>query len=385
VTDIHNRIPGPDLPDGYAELLEDLKSRIRTARVKAMLAVNRELVLLYWQIGQSIVERQRAEGWGKAIIERLATDIQAAFPGLKGFSPSNIWRMRAFYLAYTKGIENLAQAARERPTGELAQLAREMDGVNLPQPLTDIPWFHNVVIIEKVKDPVQRIWYAHKTIEHGWSRAVLTVQIESGLYERHGKAVTNFDRTLPPPQSDLARQAVKDPYVFDFLNLADDAHERELERDLLNHIQEFLLEMGVGFAFVGRQVHIGIGDQDFYIDLLFYHLRLRCFVVIDLKMKEFKPEYAGKMNFYLSAVDDRMRHTDDQPAIGMILCKTHNRIVVEYALRDVIKPVGVAEWTTRLTTSLPGDLKGSLPTIPEIEAELQGDDEEGTNGNMSHP
>ena len=385
MTDIHNRIPGPDLPDGYAELLEDLKSRIRTARVKAMLAVNRELVLLYWQIGQSIVERQRAEGWGKAIIERLATDIQAAFPGLKGFSPSNIWRMRAFYLAYTKGIENLAQAARERPTGELAQLAREMDGVNLPQPLTDIPWFHNVVIIEKVKDPVQRIWYAHKTIEHGWSRAVLTVQIESGLYERHGKAVTNFDRTLPPPQSDLARQAVKDPYVFDFLNLADDAHERELERDLLNHIQEFLLEMGVGFAFVGRQVHIGIGDQDFYIDLLFYHLRLRCFVVIDLKMKEFKPEYAGKMNFYLSAVDDRMRHTDDQPAIGMILCKTHNRIVVEYALRDVIKPVGVAEWTTRLTTSLPGDLKGSLPTIPEIEAELQGDDEEGTNGNMSHP
>jgi len=385
VTDIHNRIPGPDLPDGYAELLEDLKSRIQTARVKAMLAVNRELVLLYWQIGQSIVERQQAEGWGKAIIERLATDIQAAFPGLKGFSPSNIWRMRAFYLAYTKGIENLAQAARERPTGELAQLAREMDGVNLPQPLTDIPWFHNVVIIEKVKDPVQRIWYAHKIIEHGWSRAVLTVQIESGLYERHGKAVTNFDRTLPPPQSDLARQAVKDPYVFDFLNLADDAHERELERDLLNHIQEFLLEMGVGFAFVGRQVHIGIGDQDFYIDLLFYHLRLRCFVVIDLKMKEFKPEYAGKMNFYLSAVDDRMRHTDDQPAIGMILCKTHNRIVVEYALRDVIKPVGVAEWTTRLTTSLPGDLKGSLPTIPEIEAELQGDDEEGTDGNMSHP
>jgi len=210
VTDIHNRIPGPDLPDGYAELLEDLKSRIRTARVKAVLAVNRELVLLYWQIGQSIVERQRAEGWGKAIIERLATDIQAAFPGLKGFSPSNIWRMRAFYLAYTKGIENLAQAARECPTGELAQLAREMDGVNLPQPLTDIPWFHNVVIIEKVKDPVQRIWYAHKTIEHGWSRAVLTVQIESGLYERHGKAVTNFDRTLPPPQSDLALQAVKD-------------------------------------------------------------------------------------------------------------------------------------------------------------------------------
>ncbi|MBA1343378.1 MAG: hypothetical protein C5S52_07260 [ANME-2 cluster archaeon] len=293
--------------------------------------------------------------------------------------------MRAFYLAYTKGTENLAQAARESPTRELAQLAREMDGVNLPQPLTDIPWFHNVIIIEKVKDPVQRIWYAHKTIEHGWSRAVLTVQIESGLYERHGKAVTNFDRTLPPPQSDLARQAVKDPYVFDFLTLADDARERELEGDLLNHIQEFLLELGVGFAFVGRQVHIGIGDQDFYIDLLFYHLRLRCFVVIELKMKEFKPEYAGKMNFYLSAVDDRMRHIDDQPSIGMILCKTHNRIVVEYALRDVIKPVGVAEWTTRLTTALPGDLKGSLPTIPEIEAELQGGDEEGTDSDVIRP
>jgi predicted nuclease of restriction endonuclease-like (RecB) superfamily len=232
----------------------------------------------------------------------------------------------------------------------------------------EIPWGHNIVLLFKLEHPILRLWYAQKTIEHGWSRAVLVHQIESGLHERQGKAVTNFDRTLPPLQSDLARQALKDPYVFDFLSLAEDAAERELEQGLLTHIRTFLLELGTGFAFVGQQHHLEVGGDDFYIDLLFYHLRLRCYVAIDLKVEPFKPEFAGKMNFYLSAVDDLFRHPDDKPSIGLILCKDRNRIVVEYALRDTRRPVGVAAY--RLTTSLPKDLKGSLPSIEELEAEL---------------
>jgi len=344
------------LPKGYAEFLEDLKTRIRAARIKAALSANRELILLYWDIGKSIVERQRKEGWGRSVVERLARDLQAEFPGISGFSPQNMWYMRAFYLAWTLEVANLQQ-----PVGEL-------DGENLPQAVGEIPWGHNLQLLSKLNDPSRRFWYAQKTIERGWSRAVLVHQIESSLHERQGKAVTNFDRTLPPPQSDLTRQALKDPYVFDFLTLAEDAAERELERGLLAHIRKFLLELGTGFAFVGQQHHLEVGGEDFYIDLLFYHLRLRCYVAIDLKVEPFKPEFAGKMNFYLSAVDDLLRHPDDKPSIGLILCKDRNKVVVEYALRDTRKPMGVAAY--RLTTSLPKDLKGRLPTIEELEAEL---------------
>ena len=236
--------------------------------------------------------------------------------------------------------------------------------------MTEIPWGHNQELLFKLKDPLQRIWYAKMAIEHGWSRPVLVLQIESGLFERQGMAVTNFKRTLPPPQSDLAQQALKDPYTFDFLTLADDFRERELEKGLLDHIQRFLLELGVGFAFVGRQVHLEVEEEDFYIDLLFYHLRLRCFVVIELKNGPFKPEYAGKMNFYLSAVDDRLRHKDDRPSIGMILCKSRKKLLAEYALRDTHKPIGVSEY--KLTKALPEKLKGTLPTIKELESELEG-------------
>jgi predicted nuclease of restriction endonuclease-like (RecB) superfamily len=352
---------GTALPQGYAELLEDLKGRVRTAQLKAARAVNRELIQLYWDIGRLIVERQEREGWGKAIVDRLAKDIQKAFPGLQGFSPRNVWRMRAFYLAYTKEVTILPQAV------------AELDGVNLPQAVAEIPWGHNVWLLEKLKAPLVRLWYAQATVQHGWSRAILEMQIQSNLHGRQGKAVTNFAATLPPPQSDLAQQTLKDPYLFDFLTLDPEAHERDLEGGLLAHVQKFLLELGAGFAFVGRQVHLEVGGEDFYIDLLFYHLKLRCFVVIDLKMKKFAPEDAGQMNFYLSAVDDKHRHPADQPTIGLILCKARDRVIAEYALRDVVKPIGVAEWQTRLVQSLPEHLRGSLPTIAELEAELAGE------------
>ena len=286
---------------------------------------------------------QRQQGWGAKVIVRLAKDLKIAFPEMKGFSRTNLLYMRAFAEAYPD-----------------EQFVQQLAG--------QIPWFHNCAIIDKVKDPSEREWYIRKTTEHGWSRNVLVLQIESGLYRRQGNAVTNFARTLPAPQSDLAHELLKDPYHFDFLTLGQEAHERDLEHGLTEHIREFLLELGVGFAFVGSQYHLEVGGDDFYIDLLFYHLRLRCFVVIDLKMKKFTPADAGQMNFYLTVVDDLLRHTGDAPTIGLILCKEKNRIVAEYALRDTRKPIGVSEY--RITESLPKELKGSLPTIEEIEAKF---------------
>jgi predicted nuclease of restriction endonuclease-like (RecB) superfamily len=352
-------VQGPlsSLPPGYAELLEDLKTRIQRAQVRAAVAASRELIRLYWDIGWEIVQRQEQEGWGKTVVQRLAADLQREFPGVAGFSPQNIWYMRAFYLAWTEDVAKLQQ-----PVGEL-------DGQNVPQVVGEIPWGHNLQLLAKLKDPKQRLWYARKTVQHGWSRAVLVHQIELDLYSREGRAITNFSETLPAPQSDLAQQALKDPYVFDFLTLADEARERELQRSLLEHLRGFMLELGVGFAFVGSQHHLEIEGKDYYIDLLFYHLKLRAFVVIDLKVEEFKPEFAGKMNFYLSAVDDRLRHPDDQSSIGIILCKARNRVTVEYALRDARKPIGVSEY--RLTEVLPHELKSSLPTIEQLQEELK--------------
>jgi predicted nuclease of restriction endonuclease-like (RecB) superfamily len=262
----------------------------------------------------------------------------------KGFSSRNLKYMRAFAEAWP-------------------------DNTFVQQVVAQIPWGHNVRILDYVKDPPEREWYMRQTIQHGWSRNVLVHQIESALYRRQGKALTNFDRTLPAPQSELAQQILKDPYSFDFLTLGPEAQERDLERGLLSHIRDFLLELGVGFAFVGSQYHLEVGGQDYYLDLLFYHLRLRCYVVIDLKISEFQPEFAGKMNFYLSAVDGLLRHPTDQPSVGIILCKTKNKVIVEYALRDTHKPIGVSAY--QLTESLPKQLRGSLPTIEELEAELQ--------------
>lgn len=333
-----------ELVEGYDNFLRELKERIRTAQVRAALAVNRELVLLYWQIGREILTRQQQQGWGTKIIDRLATDLRSAFPDLKGFSSRNLKYMRKFAETY--------------PDEQIVQ-----------EVLAQITWYHNIALMEKLSSSEERLWYVRKTIEQGWSRNVLVHQIESQLYHRQGKAITNFEQTLPPVQSDLAQQLLKDPYNFDFLSLGEEAQERDLEKALLEHIRDFLLELGVGFAFVGSQYHVEVGGEDFYLDLLFYHLRLRCFVVIDLKVGEFKPEFSGKMNFYVSAVDDLLRHPSDQPSIGLILCKTQNQTIVEYALRDLNKPIGVS--TYQLRQALPEHLQGSLPTIEQLEAELE--------------
>ncbi len=344
------------VPASYGELLADLKARIRIAQVKAALAVNRELILLYWEIGRAIIERQDKEGWGRKIIDRLADDLQAEFPGESGFSRANIYQMRQFFVAYREQSAIVQQAVGQLP--------------GPPPPLANIPWGHNTILLQKLKDPAERLWYAEQTITHGWSRAVLVHQIETGLYQRQGKALTNFERTLPAAQSDLAQQALKDPYCVGFLALAADARERELERGLLAHLRDFLLELGVGFAFVGSQVPLEVGGQDYYLDLLFYHLRLRCFVVIDLKTEAFQPEFTGKMSFYLSAVDDQFRHPADQPSIGLILCKEKNRVIVEYALRDASKPMGVASYEPR-RGELPAAFRDNLPSVERLAAELR--------------
>lgn len=351
--------PAGESSASYVAFLEDLKARIRIAQVKAALSVNRELIALYWHIGKSIVERQRAMGWGKSVIERLASDLKQEFPGFEGLSPRNIWRMRAFYLAWTEEVSDLPQAV------------AELDGRHLPLPVASIPWGHNIWLLERIKDPLTRFWYAQKAIEHGWSRAVLVHQIESHLHERQGKAVTNFDKTLPPPQSDMAQQTLKDPYLLDFLSVSEDVAERELQRGLVEHIRTFLLELGVGFSFVGSQYHLEVEGQDFYLDLLFYHLRLRCFVIIDLKMEPFKPEFAGKMNFYLSAADAQLRQSGDNPSIGIILCKTRKKLIAEYALRNTRTPIGVSQYI--LTRAIPAALKPGLPSIERLEKELGAD------------
>jgi predicted nuclease of restriction endonuclease-like (RecB) superfamily len=370
------------LPADYGPFLESLKSRVQQAQTRAMLSVNRELIQLYWDIGRLIVERQERAGWGQSVIDRLAGDIQKAFPGIAGFSPSNVSRMRAFYRAYRAEPEipaqpvpkssgkKSAQSVPKSPGREVASAAGQGPDSVPPLEVAGLPWGHNVLLLFKLKDSTERLWYAAKAVEHGWSRTVLTVQIETDLYRRQGKAVSNFSTTLPKPQSDLAQQSLKDPYLFDFLTLHDEAIERDLETGLVDHIEKFLVELGAGFAFVGRQVPLSVGDDDDYLDLLFYHLKVRCFVVIDLKMKKFSPADAGQMNYYLSAVDSLMKHPTDAPSIGLILCKTRDRVRAEYALRDINKPIGVAEWQTKLVQSLPESLKGSLPSIEEIEAEF---------------
>lgn len=329
------------VPIGYEQLLLDLKERIRSAQVKAALAVNRELVLLYWQIGQEILQRQGQEGWGTKVIDRLVKDLKHEFPDMKGFSRTNLLYMRAFAEAWAD-----------------EQIVQQVVG--------QIPWGHNLRLLDKAVSREERLWYAQQAIANGWSRAVLEHQIETKLYQRQGKAITNFAATLPQPQSDLAQQLIKDPYSFDFLSLAQNAQERDLEKALLERIRSFLLELGVGFAFVGSQYHLEVGGDDFYIDLLFYHLKLRCYIVIDLKMTEFKPEYSGKMSFYVSVVDDLLRHPDDKPTIGIILCKSRNQTVAEYALRDVNKPIAVSQFKQEL----PESLQSVLPSIEQLEAEL---------------
>ena len=334
------------MPEQYTDWLNDLKQRIFTAQQRATLAVNSELIQLYWQIGKDILTRQAEQGWGAKVIERLAHDLKKAFPDMKGFSSRNLKYMRQFAEAWSN-TEFVQQA--------VAQL----------------PWGHNLVLITKLKTTEERLAYAQKTIENGWSRNVLVMQIESGLLKREGMAITNFKQSLPKPQSDLAQESIKDPYRFDFLGLGESAQEREIEKALVGHVTDFLLELGAGFAFVGKQVNLNVGGDDFFIDLLFYHLKLRCYVVIELKTGDFKPEHLGQLSFYLTAVDRQIKLAEDQPTIGILLCKNKNKVVAEYALSDKNQPMGVSEY--KLQKSLPEELKTSLPTIEQIERELQED------------
>ena len=327
------------LPSGYPALLEELKARIRVAQLSAALTLNQETIQLYWSIGQDLSSRFVAEGWGTKVVDRLAKDLGNEFPGVEGFSLRNLRYMRSFAEAW--------------PDPRILQLAAKL------------PWGHHMVLLDRLKDGQSREWYLRASLEYGWSRNVLTHHISTQLREREGKALTNFDRTLPAPDSDLTRQLLKNPYSFEFLTLSSTAKERELERGLLKHLRDLLLELGRGFSFVGSQVPLEVGGETFYIDLLFYHLRLHCYFVIELKSGKFKPEWAGKLNFYLSAVDDLFRNGPDAPTIGLLLCETNNSALAEYALRDVAKPIGVS--TYRVTRELPAPVRDELPTVEDLQ------------------
>lgn len=340
------------VPASYGETLKAIKQRVHQERVHVVLAANSAMVMLYWDIGRLILERQTREGWGSKVIDRLARDLRKSFPEMQGFSSRNLLFMRRF--------------AQEFPDAPIVK-----------QVASQLPWWHVVRIIQRVKDPEAREWYMREAMQKGWSRRVLEFQLLGNAHQRHGRAVTNFAAALPLAESRRAAEVFKDPYLFDFLGTADLNRERQVEQALVDHIQRFMLELGSGFAFVGRQVHLSVGDEDFYLDLLFYHLKLRCYVVIELKAVSFDAAFVGQINFYLSAVDDQLRHPDDRPTIGLLLCRSKHQLVVEYALRDLKKPVGVAGWETTLAKVLPEGYIGSLPTIAEIEEELgagEGDD-----------
>lgn len=331
-----------EIPD-YKDWVASLKSRIQSAQQRATLSVNRELVLLYWQIGRDILDRQQAQGWGAKVVGQLAQDLTAAFPDMKGFSHRNLLYMRSF--------------AEEWPDLEFVQQAVAL-----------LPWGQNLLLLTKLKTREERQWYAAKAIEHGWSRNVMWHHISSQLQQRTGKAVTNFDTRLPSPDSELAQQTLKDPYLFDFLGVSDEAHERDIETAMTHHVTRMLMEMGEGFAFVGRQVPLEVDGQDFFIDLLFYNYRLHRFLVVELKAGDFKPEHAGQLNFYVTLVDEKIKSDEDKPTLGLLLCKQQHRVVAEYALRGMTQPIGIAEYKLQL----PDDVAKYLPSIEQIESELLG-------------
>ena len=383
----------------YGELLYDIKDRIRQAQTRAVLAANAELVHLYWDVGRLICQRQKREGWGAGVIPRLSRDLHNELPELKGFSERNLKLMVQFAGEYPAAFaadsiaqppvaqlslpESVVQAVAELSSGSIAQQsASQFTNKAIGQPAVaqlpstqndgataaSIPWAHNILLMQRVKDRPARLWYIRQTLANGWSKNVLAVQIQSEAHKRQGQAVTNFARVLPSPQSDLAQQLFKDPYIFDFLTLEEPFHERELETNLVRHLEKFLIELGQGFAFVGRQYRLVVGKDDFHVDLLFYHLKLRAFVVIDLKAGDFKPEHAGKINFYCNVVNDQLRHPADAPTIGLVLCQSKDNVLAEYALAGIDKPIGIASY--ELTRALPKEFQSSLPSIEEIEREL---------------
>jgi len=336
----------------YISWLTEIKKKIQRVQISAAVKVNTELLKFYWELGADIVEKEKHASWGDSFINQLSIDLTNSFPGLKGFSTRNIKYIRQWYLFYNQPVKDIK--AQELEIGQ--------------QAVAQIPWGHNIAIITKCKDINEAFFYVQKTHINNWSRTVLVHQIESGLYSRAGKAITNFNTALPKPMSELAQQTIKDPYIFDFMTLAEDHTERELEQGLIEHITHFLLELGAGFAYIGKQMPLQVGKKDFFVDLLFYHTNLHAYVVIELKTIDFEPEHAGKLNFYIKAIDEQLRKSGDNPTIGILLCKSKEKIIVEYALSDIKKPIGVSEY--QLTQSLPENLKSSLPSIEDIEAEF---------------
>ncbi len=387
--------------EDYRNWLGELKTRIKQSQIKAAIRVNTELLELYWELGSQIVERQDKAKWGDGLIPQLSKDLMEEFPQMKGFSTTNLHYIRQWYLFYNQDniigqqvVDQLEESNQKlhQVGGEISilskksilnpdkhesiilqQLVGEFPNIKNDSEIVDklvsIPWGHNLQIIAKCKTIEEALFYVNKTIENGWSRSMLVHQIELKLYTTQSKSISNFKNTLPAAHSDLVVQTLKDPYIFDFLTLTEKYNERELEDALVENITRFLLELGAGFAYVGRQVPFNVGETDFPIDLLFYHLKLRCYVVIELKTGKFKPEHAGKIGFYLSAADDLLRHPADNPTIGIIICREKNNIVAEYALKNVNQPIGVSEY--QLTKAFPENFKGSLPTIEEIEKELK--------------
>lgn len=335
-----------NLDKNYIHFLNDIKTRLKTAQIRAALAANKEQIKFYWQLGSELIEKQKAFKWGEQFLEKFSHDMRQAFPEMQGFSVTNLKRMRIF--------------AKEYP-----------DFTKSPQAVDGLPWGHLGIILHQIKDYKQREWYANEAVKNGWSRSVLEMQIESSLYERQGgqkEKITNFHQSLPAIQSDLAYEILKDPYNFDFLTIQGKAKEKAIEDGLITHIRDFLLELGQGFAFVGSQVPLTFDDEEFFIDLLFYHLQLRCYIVIELKATKFKPEHMGQLGFYLAAVDNQMRKEGDNKTIGIILCKSKSKIIADYALQNMKAPIGISQY--QLAKALPKELKSNLPTIEEIELEL---------------
>ena len=339
--------------DEYKAWIENIKDRIKHSQIKASVKVNYELLDLYWDIGRDIVDKQKNAKWGESFLTTMSKDLQKTFPNMSGFSVQNLKSIRYWYKFYTFNENGL------QPVSQMELIEKLVKG---------IPWGHNQRIMYKCKNITEALFYVQKTMDNGWSRTVLEHQIDSGLYDRQGKAISNFQLKLPEPQSDLAEQTLKNPYNFDFLTLREKYDEKELEDALINQITQFLLELGTGFSYLGRQVHLHVGESDFYMDLLFYHVRLHCYVVVELKTEKFKPEFAGKLNFYVTAVNKQMKTGQDNSTIGILICKDKDDVVAEYALDDISQPIGIAEY--ELTKLLREEFKSSLPTVEEIESEL---------------
>lgn len=355
-----------DKNSDYVAWLKDIKAKVRQLQMKAVMAVNVELLKFYWELGEDIHNKQSSKHWGEAVIEQLSKDLQSEFPEMAGFSRSNLFYIKKWYLFYHQQSEKVQEAV-----AQSLYPAKIIPAEKIQQLVGQIPWGHNILIITKLKTIEEALFYINETIVNGWSRAVLRIQIETNLFSRQGKAITNFDYTLPKPQSDLATQTLKDPYIFDILTLKQDADERSIENQLMNHITKFLLELGAGFAFVGRQYKVQLSEKERYIDLLFYHLKLRCYIVIELKADEFEAEHAGQLALYISAIDNTLRNENDNPTIGLILCKKRDKIEAEYLINVMRQPIGIAEY--EFSKALPHKLKSELPSIEEIENELTSD------------